>query len=241
MSQHSIFGRIGQLTRANIHALLDQAEDPQKMVDQMIRDYTSAISDTEAAVATTIGNIRMVEEDLREEQAAAEQWAAKAAAASQKADDMRTAEEAEANRFDDLARVALRRQLDGEADIRELAMAIAEQSEVVERLKDGQNQMRDQLDQLRRKRNELVGRARPAAAARRVRDAIKSVDILDPASEISRFEEKIRREEARIRGLEELGASSLDGQFESLAPDTADAEVEARLAQLKSGVPATGV
>ena len=66
-------------------------------------------------------------------------------------------------------------------------------------------------------------------------DAIKSVDILDPTSEISRFEDKIRREEAKVRGQQELAASSLDAQFESLEDLGELTEVEARLAALKSG------
>jgi phage shock protein A len=52
---------------------------------------------------------------------------------------------------------------------------------------------------------------------------------------VSRFEEKIRREEARVRGQEELAASSLDSQFESLEDLDRQAEIEARLAELKAG------
>jgi phage shock protein A len=234
MSQQSIFGRITQLARANINALLDQAEDPQKMLDQMVRDYTSGISDAEGAVARTIGNLRMMEDDSREAQTAASQWGAKAEAASAKADEMRTAGNAgEADKFDNLARIALRRQLDGEKDAQSLGSTIADQQAIIERLKDGLNQMRGKLDELRRKRDELVARSKTTAAQGRVRDAIRSVDILDPASEVSRFEEKVRREEARIRGHQELDASSLDAQFETLGRDAADSEVEARLSQLK--------
>jgi phage shock protein A len=241
MSQQSIFGRISQLARANINALLDQAEDPQKMVDQMVRDYTSAISDAEGAVAQTFGSLRMMEDDAREEQAAATQWGVKAAAASQRADETRSAgDPAEADRFDNLARVALRRQIDGETDAKNLCAAIAEQSELVERLKDSLNEMRARLDELRRKRDELANRAQAAAAQSRVRDSIKSVDILDPTSEITRFEAKIRREEARLSGHQELAASSLDLQFESLEREASDAEVEARLTQIKSGVSTSG-
>ncbi len=241
MSQQSIFGRISQLARANINALLDLAEDPQKMLDQMVRDYTSAISDAEGAVAQTIGSLRMMEDDAREEQAAAVQWGTKATAASQRADDMRAAGDViEADRFDNLARIALRRQIDGETDARNLATEIAEQCEVVDRLKDGLTDMRARLDELRFKRDELVNRAKAAAAQSRVRDSIKSVDILDPTSEINRFEAKIRREEARLTGHQELDASSLDGQFESLEREAADAEVEARLTQIKSGVSTSG-
>ncbi len=235
MSQQSVIGRITQLARANINALLDQAEDPQKMLDQMVRDYTSAISDAESAVAQTIGNLRMMEEDAREAQGASAQWGAKAAAASRKADEMRADDPAEAERFDNLARVALRKQIDGEADARTLAVTIADQSDIVDKLKAGLQEMRGKLDQLRRKRDELVGRAKTVEAQNRVLDSVRSVDILDPTSEVARFEEKIRREEARIRGHEELAASSLDAQFESLALDAVDIDVETRLTQLKTG------
>ena len=58
---------------------------------------------------------------------------------------------------------------------------------------------------------------------------------MDPTSEIGRFEDKIRREEARVRGRSELAASSLDAQFESLDDLDQQAEIEARLAALKAG------
>ena len=53
--KQSIFGRIAQLTKANINALLDSAEDPQKMLDQMVRDYTNSIADAESAIAELDG------------------------------------------------------------------------------------------------------------------------------------------------------------------------------------------
>jgi len=242
MTQQSIFGRIAQLVRANVNALIDQAEDPQKMLDQMVRDYTAAIGDAEGAVAQTIANLRVIEQDAREAQAVGAQWGSKAEAASAKADEMRAAgNPAEAERFDDLARIALRRQIDGEKDVRNLANTIADQSAVVDRLKDGLGQMRDKLDELSRKRDELVARDKTVKARDKMRDAIRSVDILDPASEVARFEERVRREEARILAHDELAAADLDAQFELLARDAADAEVEARLTQLKRGpAPARG-
>jgi phage shock protein A len=68
-----------------------------------------------------------------------------------------------------------------------------------------------------------------------VQEAIGSISILDPTSEVSRFEEKVRREEARVAGQAELAASSLDAQFEELEASSGALEVEARLAQLKAG------
>lgn len=236
MAQQSILGRITQMARANINALLDQAEDPEKMLDQMIRDYTANIGEAEEAVAQTIGNLRLVEDDAREASAAAAEWGGKAVAASRKAEQLRAAgNTAEADKFDNLARIALKRQIDFETDAKEFAPTIAEQTAVVERLKAGLEQMKIKLDQLKRKRDELVSRAKMARAQSQVHDAVKSVNILDPTSEVSRFEEKIRREEAKVRGQQELAESSLDAQFESLDDAAADAEVEARLAALKSG------
>ena len=59
--------------------------------------------------------------------------------------------------------------------------------------------------------------------------------MMDPTSEVNRFEDKIRREEARVRGAQELAASSLDAQFESLDDLGELTEVDARLAALKAG------
>ena len=51
--KQTILGRISQLAKANINALLERAEDPQKMLDQMVRDYTNSIAEAEKAVAVT--------------------------------------------------------------------------------------------------------------------------------------------------------------------------------------------
>jgi phage shock protein A len=233
-SQQSIFGRISQLARANIHGLIDAAEDPQVMLDQMIRDYTESIREAEAAVAQSLGGLRMMEDDVREDESAAAEWGNKAKAASVKADELRAAGKAEeAEKFDGLARVALKKQIDSENEAASLKPTLAAQSEVIDKLRAGLDGMKRKLDELKSKRDELVARGRIADAQNQVQDAIKTVDITDPTSEIGRFEDRIRREEARARGAAELAASSLDSQFEALETSESDAEVEARLASLK--------
>ena len=91
MSQQGIVGRVMQLARANVNAMIDSAEDPQVMLDQLVRDYSAHISAAEQAIAQTIANLRMIEEDQKEEAKAAQQWGKKAAAASKKADELRSA------------------------------------------------------------------------------------------------------------------------------------------------------
>jgi phage shock protein A len=240
MTKQSIFGRISQLAKANINAMLDQAEDPKLMLDQMVRDYTNSIADAESAIAETIGNLRLLEDDHKEDIEAASEWGNKALAASRKADELRAAgNTADADKFDNLAKVALGRQLQSENEAKAAEPQIASQTAVVEQLKNGLNAMKQKLNQLSSKRSELIARAKTAEAQTKVMDAVKSIDIMDPTSEVSRFEDKIRREEARVRGASELAASSLDAQFESLEDIGELTEVDARLAALKSGSPVT--
>lgn len=236
MAKQSIFGRISTLMKANINAMLDQAEDPQKMLDQLVRDYTNNIADAEAAIAETIGNLRLLERDHQEDLQSASDWGNKALAASRKADEFRAAGDAvDADKFDNLAKVALQRQIAAENSAKAAAPQIASQTEVVNKLKDGLNGMKQKLEQLKAKSAELVARQKTAEAQTKVVDAVKSIDVLDPTSELGRFEEKVRRQEAIAQGKTELAASSLDAQFESLEDLGELTEVEARLAALKSG------
>ena len=236
MAQSSILGRVNQLVRANINAILDSAEDPEKMLDQLVRDFTNNIAEAEEAVAQTIGNLRLVEDDAKEARSASVEWGDKAAAASRRADQLRTeGNTAEADRFDELAKIALRRQLSYEGQASTLETQAAQQTELAEKLKDGLNKLRAKREELVQKRDELVSRAKMAQAQEQVQVSLQSVSALDPTSEITRFEERIRRQEAMVRGREEVAASSLEEQFASLDDDEDEVEVETRLAQLKSG------
>ncbi|MFC5336944.1 PspA/IM30 family protein [Leucobacter denitrificans] len=236
MSKQSILGRVTTLIRANINSIIDSAEDPEKMIDQLIRDYTNNIADAESAIAETIGNLRLLEQDHAEDVKTAGEWGRKALAASAKADEMRAAGNAtDADKFDNLAKVALQRQITAENEATAAAPMIATQQEVTEKLKNGLAGMKEKLKQLQTKRAELVARAKTAEAQNRVADAVKSIDVLDPTSDLGRFEEKIRRQEALARGKQEVAASSLDSQFNELENFEVVTEVEARLAALKSG------
>lgn len=239
MAKQSIIGRIAQLAKANINSLLDQAEDPALMLDQMVRDYTNSISEAEGAIAQTIGNLRLLEQDHDEDVTNATDWGNKALAASRKGDELRAGGNgADADTFDNLARVALGRQLSAEKEARTVEPTIASQTAVVDQLKAGLDAMRGKLHQLASKRDELIARSKTVEAQRQVLDAVGAIDLLDPTSEISRFEDKIRREEAKVVGRQELASSSLDAQFEALDASDEAVELDARLAALKAGTPA---
>jgi len=206
------------------------------MLDQLVRDFTNNIADAEAAVAETIGNLRLLERDHEEDVKAAAEWGNKALAASRKADELRTAgNTTDADKFDNLAKIALQRQIGEENEAKAIAPSIEAQTEVVDKLKDGLNGMKQKLEQLKSKRAELLARSKSAEAQNKVHDAVKSIDVLDPTSELGRFEDKVRRQEALAAGKAEIAASSLDAQFNQLEDVGELTEVEARLAALKTG------
>ena len=192
--KQSILGRIAQLTRANINALLDRAEDPQKMLDQLVRDYTASIGEARDAVAQTIGNLRLAEKDHAADLAQARDWGNKALAASRKADQMRAAGDGTgADKWDSLAKIALTKQINAENEAKAAEPMIASQRQVVEQLKTGLQQMEVKLGELKSRRDQLVARKKSAEAQVRVQGAIRSINVLDPTSELSRYEDQVRR------------------------------------------------
>jgi phage shock protein A len=242
MSKHGIIGRVTQLARANVSAVIDSADDPRQVLDQLLGEYTANIAEAEQAIAQLLGSLRVAEHDQREDAAAARRWSKEAEAASKRADELRAIGDAiEADRFDDLARVAIERQLTAENDAESVQHTIAAQHESVGKLEHGLGEMRIKLLELERK----LG---PAAAGRsrtRPPDPTGSGDVLDSVSEVARFEAKVRREEARVAGAgaspagaSPAGASPaspLDAQFAGLDDLSNAAEIEERLLALKAG------
>lgn len=242
--KQTVLGRISQLAKANINSLLDRAEDPEKMLNQLIRDYTNNIVEAENAIAQTIGNVRLAQADLEEDRAAVSEWGAKAAAAAATA--QRKAAEgntADADRFNQLARVALAKQLSFEREVSSSAPMVASQAETAEKLKAGLAGMKDKLGQLQSKRDELVARAKATQAQRKVQESIGSINVMDPTSELSRWEDAVRRDEAQAAGHAEIAASSFESQFDALEAEGDQTEIELRLEALRNpgGVlPSTG-
>ena len=234
--KQSILGRIAQLTRANVNALLDRAEDPEKMLNQLVRDYTASIAEARDAVAQTIGNLRLAEKDHAADIAEARDWGNKALAASRKADQLRAGgDSVGADKWDSLAKIALTKQITAENEAKEAEPMIASQQQVVEQLKTGLQQMEAKLGELHSKRDQLIARKKTAEAQVKVQGAIRSINVMDPTSELSRYEDQVRRVEAQAAGQMELAGSSLEAQFAELEASGADLEAEARLAALKSG------
>jgi phage shock protein A len=228
MSKHGIIGRVTQLARANVDAIISSAQDPRQMLDQLVRDYTTNVAEAEQAIVQLTDNLRLAADDQQKDAWAVAAWGRKAEAASQDADELRAAgAAAEADRFDHLARAALSRQMVAENDVESVQHIITAQRESIDKLSSGLTQMKTELSGLKRRQDTMGARSR-------LQDAITTFEIMDPSSEVALFEEEVRREEARAHGGEELPASALDAQFSAL--DHIDnAEIEERLKAVKAG------
>ena len=238
MSKHGIIGRVTQLARANVDAIITSAQDPQRMLDQLIGAYTTNVAEAEQAIVQLTDNLRLAADDQQEDAWAVAAWGRKAEAASQGADELRAAGEADdADRFDHLARAALGRQMIAENDVEIVEHIITAQHESIDTLSHGVSQMKSKLTGLKRRQDALApGSASTASATTGVplQGAITMIEIMDPSSEVTLFEEEVRQAEARSRDAAAWPASPQDAQFPAL-DDMDKAAIEERLKAVKAG------
>jgi len=215
-----VIDRMSRLVRANVNDLLDQAEDPEKMIDQIIRDMESNIADARKQVAAMIAQEKELEYDRDETQKLADAWGDKAQRA------------VEANK-DYLAREALRRQKDYADNAALYDQQLIAQKEAVTKLKSQLSQLEAKYDQTRSQRDTLVARQKRARAQAKVAGSLSSADFssMDPSADLDRMERKIRGQEAQTAAMLEMQDDSIDAQFAELDYDS---EIEDRLAALKA-------
>jgi phage shock protein A len=216
--------RLMRLVRANVNDLIDQAEDPEKMIDQILREMNESIVMARAQVASMIAQEKELELEAGETKKLAVEWGKKAERAVQAGKD-------------DLAREALRRKRDNEENSAIYTEQRAVQSQAVTKLKDQLRQLEAKYQTTLGARDSLVTRQRRARSQRQVAEAVVVFTPLDPSSELDRMERKIRSEEAHAMAALEVGEESFDSQFRALE---AEPDVEAELEALKASLGAGG-
>ena len=215
-----IMDRLSRLIRANVNDLIDNAEDPEKMIDQILRDMQESTSMARTQVAAMIAQEKGLELDAAETKKLAEEWG-------------RKAERAVAAGKDDLAREALRRKRDNEENSAIYSEQLGVQSQAVAKLKDQLRQLEAKYQATLGARDTLIARQRRARAQRQVAEAIVVFTPLDPSSELDRMERKIRSEEAHAMAALEVGEDSFDAQFQALEGES---DVEDELDALKKSL-----
>jgi phage shock protein A len=163
-----ILGRMGNILRANVTAMIDGAEDPQTMRDLLIHDFDRTIADAEQAVAQVTGNLRDAEANEQKAADEATTWGTRAQAAAAKAVELEKAGSADAARFNDLARTALREQVGSEVEQRRQAALVAQRTILTGQLKDGLNRLRERREQLAQSGEAGLGSAEDAMVEARL-------------------------------------------------------------------------
>lgn len=216
-----IFDRMSRLIRANINDVLDRAEDPEKMIDQILRDMDSNMRTARSQVAAMIAQEKELEADLEETKQLASEWASKAKRA------------VDAGK-DDLAREALRRKRDQDENAAVYAKQHEIQVQTVSRLKDQLRQLESKYQQTLSQRDSLIARQKRAQATKQVTQMASTVSLtpLDASSELERMERKIRATESEALAIGEMQTESYDEQFRELDYDV---DIEKELEALKSG------
>lgn len=215
-----ILDRMSRLIRANVNDIIDRAEDPEKMLNELLREMASSISEARTQVAAMIAQEKEIEADLHAAQRDAQQWQQKA-------------ELAVTRDRDDLAREALRRKNDAEELVTVYQHHLQSQQEMVEKLKAQLRVLEAKHQEAESKRGILIARHRRAQAQQRINETFSSLPELSSASELDRMERQIRSSEAQAEAMLELERDSVEWQFAELEVNS---DVEQQLAALKSGL-----
>lgn len=214
-----LFGRLGTLIRSNINELINRAEDPEKMLNQVLVDMKGQLVEAKKQVAVAIADEKRIKKQYEQELAKAADWEKKAMLAVRAGND-------------DLARAALARK----AEHDELAATLKDQWEAqkqsVEQLKEALRSLDAKIEEAKRKRNILVSRQKRAQAQATINKTLSQLNSTDSYdSTFARMDERVTQLEAEAEASAELGAlpeSSLESQFKALeAGSSVDSELEA--------------
>jgi phage shock protein A len=190
-----IFQRMMTVIRANINALIGRAENPEKVLDQLLLDMRSQLAKTKQDVAAAIADEKKLLAQVEKEKKAGEEWERRAMLAVQE------------NR-DDLARQALVRYNEHVQHAQQLQETWIRHKADTEQLKGSLRELNDKIEEAKRKKNLLIARQRRAVAHSRIRETMSSM------SETSAFD-TFRRMEERIEEMEQqaLAATELAGEL----------------------------
>ena len=214
----ALLERVGTLLRANLNDIIDRAEEPEKMIKQVILDMENQLMQVKTQVAISIADLHLLERRSSENLQKRDEW-------------MRKAELAVAKQQDDLARIAIERSLECKKLAGSFDEQIADQKQQAENLKTALHKLDGKLAEARAKSELLLAKHRRARAAVRAADAHAGINENAVSSAWDRMNQKVNRADAVSQARTELLGDNVDDQFAALEKHD---EVERLLAGLKS-------
>jgi phage shock protein A len=215
-----ILDRMSRLIRANVNDYIDNSEDPEKMLNELLREMQSSIREARQQVANMIAQEKQLEVEVQDAQMDAREWE-------------RKAETAVKRDREDLAREALRRKRDAEEISVVYAGQLASQTDLIQKLRGQLKVLEQKYEEAESKRNILIARHRRAQAQQRINETFSSLPDMSAMGELERMEKRIIGDEAQAAATLELEEDNIDWQFAELE---AESDVEDELLALKARI-----
>jgi phage shock protein A len=213
-----IFGRVSDILKANVNELIDKAEDPAKMMDQMIREMQEKLREAKIEVARAIADEKRLQQQLKQNQSQSKNWESKAMLALKKGDERLATEALKQKKTYDQLATSIQPQWE-------------QQNTLSSKLKDSLRALESKIDEARRKKEILVARQKRAEAQKKIHDVMSGMNDRSAFATFDRMEQKVMEIEAQADAAVELEMESLDDQFKALE---AGSEVDDELAALKA-------
>ena len=210
--------RVSTLIRANLNDIVDRAEDPEKMIKQVILDMDNQFIQVKTQVAVSIADQHMLEKKWRENEESGKDW-------------MHKAEVAVDKKQDDLARASLQRVESYREMSESFAQQVVDQKAQVENLKSALRQLEQKLAEAQTKADLLIAQHRRARAVGKASDARLAMGDGSKAAAFDRMKRKVARSEAVGQAKAEIAGDNMEDRLAALEKED---RIEQLLAELKT-------
>ena len=219
-----IFDRLSTLLRSNINDLISSAENPEKMLNQILVDMRSQLAKAKQQVAAAIADEKRLRDQADAERKQADDWEKRAMLAVQEG-------------RDDLAKQALVRQGEHHAHAEQLEVTWQAHQAETEKLKASLRDLNDKIEEAKRKKNLLLARQRRAQAQKRIAETMSSMSEKSAFEAFARMEERIEQNERQIKASseidEEFSGDKLSNDFKRLEKTAGTVSADMQLLALK--------
>lgn len=213
-----IFSRISDIFKANVNDALDAAEDPEKMLRQMVLEMEESVNKATLAVANAIANEKGLTRKIEKERQLAADWHEKA-------------KQAMSAGREDLAKAALEKKSVAEKNANDLTPIYQQATATSAKMREQLDQLKRKLEEARSRQSTLIARSQAAKAQKQISQSFSGVGS-DAFSKFDKFEGKIEKLESEAEAFEQLAGenTSLDEELKQLS---SSAQVDAELLALK--------
>ena len=225
-----IFDRLSAMIRSNINDLISRAENPEKMLNQLIADMKGQLAKAKQQVASAIADEKKLQADAEALKKQADDWERRAMLAVQEG-------------RDDLAKQALLRYNESMQGAQQLHETWVKHKAETESLKSSLRSLNDKIEEAKRKKNILIARARRAEAQQRIQETMSGMSDKSAFESFERMTEKIEQQERKAIAAAELQTEfegdTLAQQFQALeyrgSADQQLLELKAKMGRLGPG------